>query len=281
MKDVWTITRQDLEESPYLRKVDIVDGLEDVWDHFARTTADLIKRNNGAGKPTLVILPVGPFDYRRLAELCNREGIQLDGLFTINMDEYCNETGDDWIPISHPLSFRGHMEKNFFSLLDGRLGFGKDNALFPHPGCPESVQNRIKKLGGVDVCFAGFGINGHVAFNEPPEPHDEYSADQFAALPTRVVDLTRETITQNAILSAGGDLGLVPRKAITIGMAEIMESKVFHGYVMRDWHRMVIRRCLFGPKTPGCPGSIVLQTHPHCRLTMPSFVADLPSAGLL
>lgn len=280
MKDLWSTTRQDLMQSPYLRKVEIVDSLEDVWDHFAHTIVDLVKANNTEGKPTLVILPVGPFDYQRLAGLCNRERVQLHELFIINMDEYCNDVGDDWVPISHPLSFRGHMERNLFSLLDERLGFRADNVLFPHPRHLELIQTRIRELGGVDVCFAGFGINGHVAFNEPPASNDQYTAEQYAALPTRVLDLTRETITQNAILGAAGDLELVPRKAVTIGMAEIMASQVFHGYVMRDWHRMVIRRCLFGPKTPARPGSIILQTHPNCRLTMPSFVADLPAPGL-
>lgn len=268
-------------EASYVREVEIVESLEDVWDHFTLTMVELIKTNNAVDKPTVVILPVGPFDYRRLAELCNSERIPLDNLFTINMDEYCNDAGDDWVPITHPLSFRAHMERNLFSLLDDDLGFRKENAIFPHPADPEFIQGKIDELGGIDVCFAGFGINGHVAFNEPLELGHECSVEEYGALPTRVVDLTRETITQNAVLSSAGDLELVPRKAITIGMAEMSGARVFHGYLMRRWHSMVIRRSLFGPQTPRYPASIILQTHPFSRITMASYVADLPRPELL
>ena len=56
-----------------------------------------------------------------------------------------------------------------------------------------------------DCCFGGIGINGHLAFNEPPEPGEQISADAFAALPTRVLTLSRETRTINSV-TVGGEI---------------------------------------------------------------------------
>ena len=75
--------------------------------HMARSIADEIKLNNLNGKPTRLILPVGPVgQYPILAEICNQEQISWKNVFTFNMDEYYDWQGR-WIPSDHPLSFRG------------------------------------------------------------------------------------------------------------------------------------------------------------------------------
>ena len=80
----------------------------------------------------------------------------------------------------------------------------------------------IDELGGVDIAFGGIGINGHLAFNEA---QDELTADEFAALHTRVLTISRETRTSNAIGDLNGAIDAMPRKAVTIGMAEILGAK--------------------------------------------------------
>ena len=69
----------------------------------------------------------------------------------------------------------------------------------------------IADLGGLDLQLLGIGFNGHIAFNEPI-PESEISVADFAALPTRVIDLKELTIQTNARLTAGGDLSKVPDK---------------------------------------------------------------------
>ena len=43
---------------------------------------------------------------------------------------------------------------------------GKGIEVIPDPDDPGAVQRLIDQRGGVDVCFGGIGINGHMAFNE-------------------------------------------------------------------------------------------------------------------
>ena len=67
--------------------------------------------------------------------------------------------------------------------------------------------------------FGGIGINGHLAFNES---QDELTPEEFAALHTRVLAISRETRTANAIGDLSGAIDAMPKKAVTIGMAEIL-----------------------------------------------------------
>ena len=60
--------------------------------------------------------------------------------------------------------------------------------------------------GGADICFGGIGINGHLAFNEP---QPGLPVEAFLSLPTRVLAISRETLTVNAIgVFTGAILGV-------------------------------------------------------------------------
>ena len=75
------------------------------------------------------------------------------------------------------------------------------------------------------VMQGGQGDIKHWAFNDPPKREGQYAddpppADEYRKLTTRVVDLHPITIAQNARTSGGGNITLVPTKAITVGPAE-------------------------------------------------------------
>jgi len=85
----------------------------------------------------------------------------------------------------------------------------------------------IETLGGVDMCLGGLGINGHVAFNEPAETDDTITVEEFAALPTRVLPISRETKTINAYGYQRGDLRGMPEWCITIGMKHKCKKNLY------------------------------------------------------
>ena len=116
------------------------------------------------------------------------------------------------------------MHEMLFSKFDPALGFREENAHFPDPASPETYDPAIAASEGLDLQLLGIGFNGHIAFNEPMR-EDEISVGAFAALPTRVLPLSQETIEQNTKVTAGGDAALVPRYAATMGMAPILAAK--------------------------------------------------------
>lgn len=161
--------------------------------------------------------------YEVLAGLLNANNVPLDKLVTYNLDEYIGADGKN-VPHDHPLSYYSYMWQNLFGRLDPKLGFKPENARFPDPQDPEGYDEDIRKNGGLDLQLLGIGFNGHIAFNEPI-PESEISAAEFAALPTRVVDLKEMTIKTNARLTAGNQRQVVPLQAVSMGMVPILEAR--------------------------------------------------------
>ena len=258
-------------------KVEILPTAIDIANDFARVMANELRQHNAQGRRTCFILPVGPVrQYRRFARLCDLEGISCRELVTINMDEYCDQSGKA-VPPEHPMSFRGFMQKEFFDLLDPQERPRPENMVFPDPEDLEGVARKIEEVGGVDIAFGGIGITGHIAFNERPEPGENPDPEEFARSTTRVLKVARETIVVNCIFN-GGDLEAVPRRCVTIGMKEILEAREVHIYLDWPWQAAIVRRTIHGPVTPQVPASY-LQRHPRCTITMSEEVAAVPGAA--
>ncbi len=245
---------------------------------LAAAIREEILRANAEGHGATLIVPVGPVDqYPLLALMLNEENISCHNVIFIGMDEYLDENGN-WLPLDHPLSFRGYLNSKFYDLLEARLAPPEVNRVFPDPRDLNAVPRLIESRGGVDACFGGIGITGHIAFNEPPEPEAALSLEAFAALPTRALELSRETRTINSV-TVGGELGIIPRRAVTVGMKEILAARRLRLYCNRPWQSSVVRRVLHGPLTPACPASLI-RRHADAQLSMTDYVGAPPEIML-
>lgn len=222
------------------------------------------------GKPTVFICPVGPVgQYPIFVRLVNKKRISLKNVYFINMDEYLDDNLK-WINIDHSLSFRGFMERNVYSKIDPDLLIPKEQRIFPDPDRIDYIPKLIDTLGGVDITFGGIGINGHVAFNEP---QPELSPEEFAMLTTRVLDISRETITINSVGDLNGAISAMPQKCVTIGMKEILSARKIRLYCFREWHRSVVRQAAYGEISSSFPVTLV-QNHPDALLTINNIAAQ-------
>ena len=260
-------------------EVTIFPSLESLYDAFESHLANLITSRASEGRHAVVVFPVGPIQFRRLARRFNREGISCRNLYVFTMDEYCDAEGR-LVPETHPLSLRGFFRREFLEVLDPDKRLPESHWMGPEPENLDAYSRRIDELGGIDVVYTGFGINGHWAFNDPPEPGEIVDLEQFRNLPARMVSLSRETVTQTAMGGTGGDLLLVPPKAVTIGIRELMSARLVYCLMIRSWHSAVIRRALHGPVTPAFPASLI-QLHSNVVVTLTDSVADLPEVLVL
>ncbi len=237
--------------------------------------AEIIAANQ-EGRGATFIIPVGPVDqYPLLAQMLNEARISCRNVLFIGMDEYLDEQ-DAWLPEDHPLSFRGYLNRMFYDLLDPALAPPRKHRLFPDSRDVPAVPQLIAARGGVDACYGGIGITGHLAFNEPPDA--AMPVEAFAALPTRVLTLTCETRTINSV-TVGGEISIIPRRAVTVGMKEILGARRLRLYCNRSWQSSVVRRVLHGPLTPACPASL-MRLHPDATLTVADYVATPPDIRL-
>ncbi|EJT52951.1 glucosamine-6-phosphate isomerase [Trichosporon asahii var. asahii CBS 8904] len=197
-------------------RLTIRDTKEEVGSHIA----DYIVRRINKFVPTeehpnfVLGLPTGSSPlpvYRRLVELYKEGKVSFKDVITFNMDEYVG------IPRDHPESYHTFMFKNFFSLIDidpKNTHILDGNAEDLYAEC-EQYEIEIKKVGGIDLFLGGIGADGHIAFNEPGSSLKSR---------TRIKTLAYETIIDNCRFF-NNDLAAVPRMALTVGVATVMDAK--------------------------------------------------------
>ena len=88
------------------------------------------------------------------------------------------------------------------------------NAPAPEAECA-AYEAKIASYGGIDLFLGGVGPDGHIAFNEP---------GSSLTSRTRMKTLTQDTIIANSRFF-GGDLNLVPKTALTVGVGTVMSAK--------------------------------------------------------
>lgn len=89
---------------------------------------------------------------------------------------------------------------------------------------------------------------------------NERRAEEFALRSTRVLAISGETRTVNAIADLNGALDEFPLYAVTVGMKEILLARKIRLSLFRPWHRSVLRRALFSEPTGAFPVTLI-QSH--------------------
>ena len=246
-------------------KLNVCEHEVDMYWKVAIEVLEVIAENNRRGEPTVMVVPYGPIGpYARIAELVNKYRISLKNCVFINMDEYLTDEGK-YIDENDPLSFRGGMKRIFYSQIDEELNVLPENRIFPDPDDLGKPMRIIEQYGKLDLVFGGMGINGHYAFNEPPEEGEACTNEEFLNRTTRVLKVSRETRTINSFMNCGGDLDAIPQYCITVGMKEMFMAKKVRICVPRDWQAGAFRKVLHGPVTAKVPCSL-FQNHPDAMI---------------
>jgi glucosamine-6-phosphate deaminase len=202
-------------------------------------------------KPFVLGLPTGSSPlgmYKELIRLNKAKKVSFKNVVTFNMDEYVD------IPKDHAESYYTFMWSNFFSKIDikkANVNILNGNAKNLETEC-KRYEKKIKQYGGIELFVGGIGPDGHIAFNEP---------GSSLASRTRVKTLTADTIIANSRFF-GGDVNKVPKTALTVGVATVMDSrKVLIIVSGHNKARALQQAVEFGVNhmwTVSC-----LQLHPH------------------
>jgi glucosamine-6-phosphate deaminase len=188
------------------------------YDRVSKWAANYVARrlkNFGptGSKPFVLGLPTGSSPlgmYKELIGLNKKGVISFKNVITFNMDEYVN------LPEDHPESYHSFMWNNFFSHID----IQKDNVNILDGNAPDleaecaGYEEKMKKIGGVNLFVGGIGPDGHIAFNEP---------GSSLLSRTRLKTLTYDTIVANSRFF-GGDVNKVPKTALTVGVGTVMDA---------------------------------------------------------
>ena len=254
----------------------------DVHLQFAQDMVDEIEAHNAAHEPTRIVLPCGPRgQFTFFSQMVNEKGVSLENVHVFHMDDFLDWQGRP-LPLDHPLSFRGWMERNFYAPISPELNVPPQQRHWPDIYHIDAISEAIDEVGGVDTTYGGIGYRGHLAFNEPPQnPWYTVSAEEFRNSKTRVAPLNDDTLILTSFRTFGSCSQLMPPMAITLGMKDLLNARRIRLYSETGaLKQAAIRILLFGPVTTEYPVTFV-QEHPDVLLTIDIVTATSPPLGTL
>ncbi|MEX0654366.1 MAG: glucosamine-6-phosphate deaminase [Phycisphaeraceae bacterium] len=209
-----------------------------------------------------IIVATGASQFQMLEALTEQPDVQWDKVNVFHLDEYVG------LPIAHPASFRAYLWHRFHAKLSLPV------RAFHYLDAEHDPQAEAARIGAIlrqhpiDVCFAGIGENGHLAFNDPPA---DFDTDE----PYLVVDLDEACRKQQLGEGWFPTLADVPAQAVSMSVKQIMKSRQIICTVPDARKAEAVRAAVEGPVTNQLPASI-LQQHDHCTLYL-----DAPAASRL
>ena len=227
IRDAAKLTPRQIEKlaRPGFRVV-MYDTLEDFYLAEALEYIDAW-RVSTPDNPVGICGPIGPTEQLPLvARLVNALEVSIRSAHFWGMDEWYD--GKREVSVKHPLSFERADRELCFNRIDKRLRMPDENLHFPKA----DVKPFRDSWDGVHcaVMQGGQGDIKHWAFNDPLPRKGKWknsppSPKEYRKLATRIVDLHPVTLAQNARTSGGGNITMVPQKAITVGPQETWQAE--------------------------------------------------------
>ena len=251
---------------------------EELYAHIAGEMLAEARAARERGEELTVIVPIGPKgQYPLLAAMVNHAQLPLDHVSWFGMDEWL-----DWesrpLPLDHPFSLAGWFQREFLERIRPDLRPRPENVVFPAPAELDRPGEELARRGGAATTYAGFGFQGHIAFNEPPGSRwTPIGLEQLRRSQTRIVPLAVDTIIAHAQRSLGGNVAAVPPMAVTLGMRELLGARRLR--LATDggaWKQTILRILLFAEPTPDYPVTLVRE-HPDVEVWVDAASAAAPS----
>ncbi|TNC05962.1 glucosamine-6-phosphate deaminase [Methylobacterium terricola] len=200
-----------------------------------------------------MVFAAAPSQTEVLAALQQERGIEWARVTAFHMDEY---TG---LPADHPARFGRWLQRHLFDALP--LGMVHLITPEPDPEAAASAYTALLAAAPIDLVLLGIGVNGHIAFNDPPV------ADLADPLDVKMVELDPVCRQQQVDDGCFSGLDVVPRRAITLTVPRLLRADKLVCVVPGSVKRAALRAMLHDPIGEACPAT-ALRTHPrvtvHC-----------------
>lgn len=195
--------------------------------------------------------------YEELIRRCREEGLDFSRVRTVNLDEYLGLSPE------HEQSYRSFMDRVLFD----RVNIDKRNTFIPRgDGDPEESLREFRAClsgGEIDLQLLGLGSDGHIGFNEPGSVLQDRA---------HIEELDPSTIAANSRFFA--DPAQVPRRALTMGIGDIMRAKSLLLIISGSGKEEAAARLLLGGDvTCLCPATF-LRLHRDATVLLSRELAD-------
>ena len=231
----------------------------------AKEIAELIRFKASKGEYAVLGLATGSSPtrvYDFLVEMHQKEGLSFKNVVTFNLDEYYPMQPDSL------QSYVRFMKEHLFDHIDiePKNIHIPDGTLKPEEilGFCKGYEDKIERLGGIDLQVLGIGRTGHIGFNEP---------GSGIKSKTRLIGLDKITRIDAASDFFGEEN--VPQKAITMGVGSILQAKRVVLMAWGEGKAPIIREAVEGEMKEIIPASY-LQKHQNAEI-----IVDVAAAAQL
>jgi len=241
-------------------KMHVLETPKLLGQQAANQAIGLIKKAITENGTARILLSTGASQFDTISHL-RKADIDWSKVEMFHLDEYIG------IEPTHPASFVKYLQERFIGdELKLKQAHFIDGMADPDKVLAE-ITKEIRKA-PIDVALIGIGENAHIAFNDPPADFDTKEA--FI-----IVDLDNACKQQQVGEGWFATLDDVPKKAISISVHEIMQSKVIISAVPFAQKATAIKDTIENDVTNTVPATI-LKTHPNWSLYL-----DKASASML
>jgi glucosamine-6-phosphate deaminase len=198
-----------------------------------------------------MIFAAAPSQQGTLERLRVAEGIDWSRVTAFHMDEYLG------LPPAAPQRFGEWLKAAFFD----HVPLAKVHLLQPDADPSRGVLQYADELAAAPIDFVvlGIGVNGHLAFNDPPD------ADLDDQRPVRVVELAAASRRQQVDDGCFDRLADVPTTAVTLTVPRLLDADRLFCVVPGAAKADAVRAALSDPIGPACPAT-ALRRHTNCTL---------------
>jgi glucosamine-6-phosphate deaminase len=200
---------------------------------------DAVIRNGGAR----LLVSTGNSQFETLNALLNEE-VDWSKIEVFHLDEYIG------LPVTHVASFRKYLTDRFVS----RIKLKKFHGVDVEGDINDKIRNLTIELRKqpVDLGLIGIGVNGHIAFNDPP-------ADFITHEAYKVVNLDEQCRMQQVNEGWFGSLGEVPTEAISMTPWQIMQCRTIVSCVPHKVKATSVRNTLINSTTNLVPATLLKE----------------------
>ena len=215
----------------------------------AADVAEAIRAQISAQGHVRMVFAAAPSQAEMLNALVSNPTVDWGRVEAFHMDEYIG------LPKGAPQRFANWLRDHLFEWVPLAAVY----PIEPEPDPEAAARAYAARLAEapIDMICLGIGVNGHIAFNDPPV------ADFGDPLDVKVVELDAVCRQQQVEDACFARLDDVPRSAITLTVPRLMRADRLFCVVPGRAKREAVRNALTGPVTTACPASI-LRRHPDC-----------------
>lgn len=190
-----------------------------------------------------VLFSAAPSQLPMLDDLAKDPRIDWERVTAFQLDEFVG------LDLAHPAAFGNWLIRFIFS----KVPVGRYHRLIPgaDPAAAALAYSRLLLAAPIDIACLGIGVNGHIAFNDPPV------ADFEDPELVKLVELDDICRRQQHDDGSFPTVDAVPQHALTLTIPCILRAERIFCVVPGEAKRNAVEATLFGPVATDCPASIL------------------------